>query len=68
MSDPLLKYYPIWIKNCQESIRWIESGERTVFYRERNWPIPSAEKDAADVVECQKHITRYEHALCKEEN
>lgn len=26
MSDPLKKYYPLWLRNCEESARWLCSG------------------------------------------
>lgn len=62
-ENVLAAYYPMWIRNCQESIRWIESGERTAFRAERGMAALTKEDDAQSVEYYKKKLAYYEERL-----
>lgn len=52
MSDPLKKYYPTWIRNCEESVRWLRSGaEYEEWHASRNLvPLTPEEREEKAIV------------------
>lgn len=66
LSDPMKRYYPIWIKNYLESARWLRSGkEYEDWYNERNLShmILSPENRELEAIRFEKLAERIKRKL-----
>lgn len=64
--DILSKYYPMWLNNCKESIRWIrEDSDREAAERGRA-PMTAEEKELR-IAEYEKNIKKYEVLILQDQ-
>lgn len=62
-QNVLFKYYPIWLANCKESLKFLQSTEYDAFCAQHNIVPKTLEQRQAAIEDYKNKIAYYEKML-----